>query len=304
MDEDTPLLIRFLDDNDAVLNKIAVVLENDGTTEMRDSLFNKYSGQFFVGAHSGYIDRVLSNFNDILIGLPNPLRTNISNNVVYAPLPATEDPRTQPLLKISGSKSYADSVLASYQKTIIDNYVSMLGVDFSEYTLSGARSSGFVSPEDRVIDFTVNETEVIENHSYPIFSPDTRLLYDWVKRVLFISRDQNYVAITLDKAGGVSAWHRGDMDLSDAVYLPNLLFQLPEKHPAVFGISRKRVVMLTEGLNTEKVDYLNGLSNCLDDHICFVPPENKLNLTTLKNNLIALGFNPNENISIETSKNA
>ena len=136
------------------------------------------------------------------------------------------------------------------------------------------------------------------NKNYRPFSPDTRMFYDWLKKALFIMRKEGYLAYTRDEQAGVAGWQRGDMGFSDATYLGNLGFQLPEKHPAIVGVKDSRVLLNVAGLHGVNQRYVNDLPNCLDDHILFSLPDKDFNLLNLKNKLLTLGFKAEDIISV------
>ena len=276
-DANSSYTIELLGEMDRVLNtiQIKVVKEGSSNSQMRDSLDNKYSGRFKQGAI------VIKGSND---SIPSFLYVDRQDNIN----------------NIDVALRQLDSTVAGEQTF----YNWLQGkLSFNSFSLDFLLSTQAEAPNEA---FSLQEQlQFEENKNYPVFSPDSKMLYDWVKKSLFIFRgDGNYLAFTHDLESRVVAWNRGFIpEFKHPVYLNDLRYSPPERHPGIFGFGEDKVYMHTEGLYSRKQLYLEGLPNCLDRHVILEISSNMLNLTQLKNSLVSLGYSANSLITIATKKN-
>ena len=143
----------------------------------------------------------------------------------------------------------------------------------------------------------ITETE----KKYPVFSSNSRLVYDWIHRTLYFFREGlPFLAYTMDEETGVRGWSRGEMNFDDAVFIDSLSHNPPEHFPTLFGIKDQNILMLSKGILGRKEEYIDNLPNCLDEHIVLEKTSERLNLTDLKNRLKLVGYTDNDRVTIAT----
>jgi len=149
----------------------------------------------------------------------------------------------------------------------------------------------------------VLENEEIEENIYPVFNSNTRLLFDWSRRILFLIREgAPYLAYAKNKETGVMGWSRGDMKIQDAVFMNGLPFRPPEIFSTLFGIRGNNIVMLSQGLHSYKENFINSLPNGIDDFVVIKKTSESIDLGILKISLRRMGFNDDDLVWIGTDK--
>ena len=141
--------------------------------------------------------------------------------------------------------------------------------------------------------------EVDKSKEYDVFNSNTRMLYDWSRRILFLVRkDSPYLALSYNRETGVLGWSRGDMDLSDVNYLPSVSYRPPESFPTLVGLKDNNILMLSQGLHAQKQQFVDNLPNCLDNFVLLEKVSKSLDLDDLKNSLENIGYNRNDPVVI------
>ena len=252
---------------------------------MRDSLLNNYSGEFSVVRLENYIDNI-----DSFISSENSL------NVVRYRVPGRVFPTLHQLSLTSLTPTGGIFSVVGEINSWLHSLNSI--VNFSNYKISIEGRN--IQQTGSVTRFNVTESLSQVTNNYPVFAPDTRMIFDWVKMALIIVRPNGYIAFTKDEETGVAGWQRGNMCFSDVVYLKSLKFNLPEKQPAIFGIEGNSILMNVEGLQNRDQGYLSNLPNCLDEHILINTSADSIDLSALKTFLMGLGYQNTDRISIAT----
>ena len=287
------IIIRFLGSDDNIINSIVFNFEAS-SEKMRDSLLNNYSGEFYTVdiEFRDCFDRVLaltgsdggSPGNELLIYTPSGRWTSKPAGGLIAS--SYMNLRNSEANQKNAYKAYIDAL----------NAAGTLDIEMGKYKIGVSAKlspTGEARPAFRV---TANLPQR-QNKEYPAFASDTRLIYDWLRSALMVFRKGSYLSYFNDKEGAIDGWTRGDINLEDVCYLGNLKHQLPERHPMIVGKRGNNVYIQTAGVHDKRFPYLQGLPNCLDEHIA-ISVGGTLNLTDLKSKVKALGYTDNEKIVI------
>ena len=295
--DEIELVINLIGDvsgDEVIRNTINVTLKQDSssgneTTEMRDSLLNKYSGEFYISRYQLLLDNVKGMDN----GLAAP---------TYDP---ASDSRIKPRLFFANNADLTEA-------NIIIEMTEWLNAFNAAIVLSAFNLGVVPRARTQVVEavpFNVEENVVLERQNYPAFSTDTRLFFDWVKQILFIFRPNrnaisSYVGFTWDEETGVYAWQRGSLGLDDIAYLPNVKYNLPYQFPYLLGVKGRNILINTEGIFNKLQTYIPAgdsyLPNCLDDHLVFEKTGGEIDLSVVRDLLYDLGYLEGENILLSS----
>ena len=193
--------------------------------------------------------------------------------------------------------------------TISPNAAGMVGLTGEIYTKSELPEMDFLVSVDgfttlaevdaSIQDVAVTDiTQVTEDEE--IVSITTRLLYDWAQKGLMIYRkDRTCLTYFYDDSSSVNGWTKNNYKFISPVYVRNLEFDIPRKHPAMFGIEGNNIVMLTQALINGKQPYIEELPNCVDSHVVVdLDRSDSIDLSDLQETLENIGYEDDDEVVV------